>query len=397
MIVNEKNANKVTKVGNIPLDWSLVELDEVAEVIDGDRSSRYPNQDDIVKQGVLFLSTKNINGSYFSFNERRFITEEKYKTITKGKLRKNDLVITMRGSIGKVALFKSVEFDRALINAQMSIIRPEKINSKYLWMALNSIIMPRHLRIITSGSAQPQLTKKDVKKIPIIVPSEREQSEIVNILSTWDKAIELKQQLIDLKKEQKIGLMQKLLTEKNFMIEHQSYSKKLGDICNISTGDKNNQDKIKDGEYPFFVRSENIEKINTYSYNGEAILIPGDGRIGQIFHYINGKFDFHQRVYKISDFSGNVSGKYIYYYLNKFFLKHALKFSAKATVDSLRRPMLTDFCIELPSLEKQNKIVEILDVVQKQIDLQNIELNVLKEQKKGLMQQLLTGKTRVKV
>ncbi|WP_186805130.1 restriction endonuclease subunit S, partial [Alkalibacterium kapii] len=249
----------------------------------------------------------------------------------------------------------------------------------------------------TGAGGRGGLNLKIIGNIKIPTPTLAEQEKIANIITTWDKAIELKQQLIDLKKEQKKGLMQKLLTDRNLLIEPQSYTMKLGDKCSISTGDKNNQDKSKDGEYPFFVRSENIEKINTYSYNGEAILIPGDGRIGQIFHYINGKFDFHQRVYKISDFSRDVSGKYIYYYLNQFFLKHALKFSAKATVDSLRMPMLTDFSINLPSLKKQKKIVEILDVVEKQLELQNIELDLLKQQKKGLMQQLLTGKTRVKV
>ena len=79
--------------------------------------------------------------------------------------------------------------------------------------------------------------------------------------------------------------------------------KKLGDICNIKTGKKDTKDKIENGIYPFFVRSQTVEKINSYSYDGEAILTAGDGvGVGKVFHYINGKFDFHQRVYKLSDF-----------------------------------------------------------------------------------------------
>ena len=72
--------------------------------------------------------------------------------------------------------------------------------------------------------------------------------------------------------------------------------KKLGDMSVIYTGKKNNQDKIENGKYPFFVRSQNVERINSYSFDGEAILIPGEGNLGSIVHYINGKFDFHQRV-----------------------------------------------------------------------------------------------------
>lgn len=385
--------------GEIPNDWDELLLKDMAEVIDGDRSSNYPSGDDIVKEGKLFLSTKNIIDSFFNFNEVRFITEEKFNSIKKGKLKKDDLVITMRGSIGSVARFSGEQFDTALINAQMSIIRPISVNSDYLWSALNSIIMPRYLKKITSGSAQPQLTKKDVEKIPVILPTLPEQKKIASILSIWDKAIELKEKLIEQKKEQKKGLMQRLLTGEvrlpGFDGEWQEVA--LGEITDISTGKKDNQDKVEYGKYPFFVRSENVERINSYSFDGEAILIPGDGRIGQIYHYIVGKFDYHQRVYKISDFSEISSGKFIYFYLSQFFHKEAIRYSAKATVDSLRLPMLTGMKIKLPALAEQNEIVGVLNIVDKEISLLEENLIYLKRQKQGLMQLLLTGKVRVKV
>lgn len=104
---------------------------------------------------------------------------------------------------------------------------------------------------------------------------------------------------------------------------------KLGDISSITTGSKNLKDNDPDGKYPFYVRSKNIEHINSYSYDGEAILIPGDGKIGKILHYVNGKFDYHQRVYKISDFK-NVEGKFIYYYLQKNFFTSCIKTFTKS-------------------------------------------------------------------
>ena len=131
----------------------------------------------------------------------------------------------------------------------------------------------------------------------------------------------------------------------------------MGEITNIKTGSSDLQDSDDDGEYPFFVRSENIERSNRYIFEGEAILIPGEGRLGDIYHYINGKFDYHQRVYKISDFEDLVTdGKFVLYYLQQNFKRHALKFTVKATVDSLRLPMLLDFEVKLPSLEEQKKI-----------------------------------------
>ena len=77
-------------------------------------------------------------------------------------------------------------------------------------------------------------------------------------------------------------------------------SEEFGRNCRNLYRKKNNQDKVEKRSLSFFVRSQIVESINTYSFDGEAILVPGEGNIGKIFHYINGKFDFHQRVYKIA-------------------------------------------------------------------------------------------------
>jgi len=71
----------------------------------------------------------------------------------------------------------------------------------------------------------------------------------------------------------------------------------------IKTGDKDTENREDSGKYPFYVRSQTVEHISTYSFDGEAILTAGDGvGVGKVFHYVNGKFDYHQRVYKISNF-----------------------------------------------------------------------------------------------
>ena len=162
---------------------------------------------------------------------------------------------------------------------------------------------------------------------------------------------------------------------------------KLGDISSITTGSKNLKDNDPNGKYPFYVRSKNIEHINSYSYDGEAILIPGDGKIGKIFHYVNGKFDYHQRVYKISDFK-NVEGKFIYYYLQKNFLHHALKHSLKATVDSLRLPVIKEMKIYFPTLDEQKRIVSLLSKIDTKISLMEQKYDVIKISKKIILQQL---------
>lgn len=169
-------------------------------------------------------------------------------------------------------------------------------------------------------------------------------------------------------------------------------------IADIKTGSKDTQDSIEGGAYPFFVRSKNIEHINSYSYNGEAILTPGDGDIGGIFHYIDGKFDYHQRVYKYSDFK-NYSGKFLYYFLLIFFKQKVMGLSAKSTVDSLRLPMLLDFeCIKNDKKEQQ-KIANFLDIKTAQFDsiISKKEklIEKLEEAKKSLISEVVTGKIKI--
>lgn len=144
--------------------------------------------------------------------------------------------------------------------------------------------------------------------------------------------------------------------------------KRLKEIARIDTGSKNTEDNIEDGFYPFFVRSQIVERINTYAFDGEAVLTAGDGAgVGKVFHYINGKFDYHQRVYKVSHFRG-VTGKFFFYYMMENFYKDALRFNAKSTVDSLRLPMFQHFTVTFGSQEEQQAIADYLDAKTAQID-----------------------------
>jgi len=144
------------------------------------------------------------------------------------------------------------------------------------------------------------------------------------------------------------------------------------------------------------VRSQTVERINSYSFDGEAILIPGEGGIGSIFHYINGKFDYHQRVYKISNFEANVCAKFVFYYLQQNFNKQAMKNSVKATVDSLRLPAFQDFEMVIPSKkEEQVAIMQVLSDMASEIELLTQKKDKCTLLKVGLMQQLLTGRIRL--
>lgn len=167
------------------------------------------------------------------------------------------------------------------------------------------------------------------------------------------------------------------------------------DLMKIETGSRNTEDKIDNGQYPFFVRSQTVEHIDSFHYDCEAVLTAGDGvGTGKVFHYINGKFDAHQRVYVMSQFK-DVLGKYFYYWFSKNFFAEVAKYTAKSSVDSVREQMIAGMVLPLPSAEEQQKIVGILSDIDTLItNLQKL-IQKKKDIRQGTMQMLVTGKKRL--
>lgn len=170
--------------------------------------------------------------------------------------------------------------------------------------------------------------------------------------------------------------------------------KRLKYLCSINTGNKDTVDAVDDGIYPFYVRSPHIEHINSYSFDGEAILMAGDGvGAGKVFHYVNEKFDYHQRVYNMHNFK-YINGKYLFYYIKELFSIEIEKGSAKSTVDSIRLPMLQNFIIPIPDISEQKAIADFLDEKCEKTDkiIEEIEeqIQVLEDYKKSLITETVT-------
>ena len=130
-------------------------------------------------------------------------------------------------------------------------------------------------------------------------------------------------------------------------------------MCSISTGKSNTQDKVEDGEYPFYVRSPIIERSTKYLYDEEAVLTVGDGvGTGKVFHYVNGKYDLHQRCYRMYDFTDALNARYFYHTFSKLFYKRVMAMTAKTSVDSVRLEMIADMEIPCPDIKEQEQIGE---------------------------------------
>lgn len=176
-------------------------------------------------------------------------------------------------------------------------------------------------------------------------------------------------------------------------------TKRLKFLCRITTGDKDTQDSEKEGVYKFYVRSPIIEHSNSWTFEGEGILMAGDGAgAGRVFHHAFGKYAVHQRVYRMANFK-EVNTYFLFYYLSSLFCKIMDMGSAQSTVPSVRMPMLTNFVVCMPAFNEQQLIVDYLKNRTSQIDslisLKQQKIAELKDYKKSIIYEYVTGKKKV--
>ena len=165
---------------------------------------------------------------------------------------------------------------------------------------------------------------------------------------------------------------------------------KFKDVCSTSTGNKNTQDKIDDGIYPFYVRSQTVERINSWTFDGEAILTAGDGvGVGKVFHHTYGKIGVHQRVYILSNFKCDAN--YLFHFFSSNFYNRVKRMSAKNSVDSVRKEMITEMPLYLPSEQEQTKIGVLLSLLDERISTQNKIIEDLKKLKCAIIEKVLNN------
>ncbi|MBU2942931.1 restriction endonuclease subunit S [Shimia thalassica] len=161
--------------------WVAARLDEIAIFENGDRSSNYPSGPDIKPEGIAFFSTKNLSDHRLHFRNLDFITNEKFESLRSGKLQDQDILITLRGSVGKFGLFEATEaIGTGFINAQLMIIRSvEPALVPFLITFMKSGVFSEQVVRLSSGSATPQLSGGKLSEAEIWLPPLAEQRRIV--------------------------------------------------------------------------------------------------------------------------------------------------------------------------------------------------------------------------
>ncbi|SUP20845.1 restriction endonuclease subunit S [Vibrio alginolyticus] len=384
---------------NVPNGWTVALLDSVAERCSGHTPSK--SSPEYWNGGIKWISLAD------SFRLDNGYVYETDKEISQLGIDNSSAVIHPKGTVvlsRDAGVGKSAVMAEPMAVSQHFIAWKCDANKKvhnwflYNWLQFHKPTFERQ----AVGSTIKTIGLPFFKKLKIALPSYDEQRKIAKILSTWDKAISTIEKLLETSKQQKKALMQQLLTGKKRLVnpetgkvfEGEWEEVLLGDISYITTGSSNREDSSLDSEYTFFDRSEDIRRSNRYLFDAEAVIVAGEGQDFVPKHF-EGKFDLHQRTYAIMNFEKSV-GKFLYYYIG-YYRHYFLAQAVGSTVKSLRLPMFQKMPIHLPKVGEQQKIVSILNAADKEIEVLEAKLAHFKQEKKALMQQLLTGKRRVKV
>ncbi|MFA6816533.1 MAG: restriction endonuclease subunit S [Lentisphaeria bacterium] len=323
---------------------------------------------------------------------RKNITENGLKASATKLIPKNSIAIVTRVGVGKLAF---IPYEYATSQDFLSLSK-FKINNWYgvysIWKKLQSELHA------VQGTSIKGITKEELLKKQIKIPIQNtEQTKIGSYFQEVDKLIRLHQRKYDKLGNLKKAMLEKLFPQKGANVPEIRFKgftqpweeSEVKDLCSISTGKSNTQDKIKDGKYPLYVRSPIIEHSNKFLYNEEAVLTVGDGvGTGKVYHYVNGKYDLHQRVYRMYDFNG-IIGKYFFYYFSNNFNERVMTMTAKTSVDSVRLEMISEMPIKFPiSNKEQKKIATYFQNLDKQISLHQEELEKLKNIKKACLEKM---------
>ena len=396
-------------IGQIPEGWEVSKVKYKYEFTTGftPDTSNTEFYDD--ENGAIWVTIADIDENKYIFDSKSKLSSIYIETYTPKPVKKGSLLYSFKLSVGKTAFAGTDLYTNEAIGA---FINHENVNLNYLNYASFLMEFNANRNIYNAKLLNSTLIKNSI----IVVPPLQEQAAIADFLDKRNTEIDaitkkITQQIQTLK-DYRHSLITEAVTKgldktaayKDSGIDILGYVNRdyeiirLRYLCNFTTGSQDTQDADEDGQYNFYVRSPKILRTNKSDFNGTAILMAGDGvGAGKIFHYAEGEFGVHQRVYILHNFK-RVNPKFLHKYMS--FSIEIEKGSAKSTVDSIRLPMLQNFNVVVPPLQEQAAIADFLDDKTAKIDRiiakKEQQLDIIKEHRKSLIYEYVTGKKRVK-
>ena len=384
-----KQGYKQTKVGIIPEDWEVVKIKEATSYVD--YRGKTPTKTD---NGVFLVTAKNIKQGFIDYQASlEFVSETEYHEIMRRGMPKiGDILITTEAPLGNVA-----QIDKENIALAQRVIKfraKKNVKNDFLKHYFLSNRFQSYLYRMAIGTTVLGIQGKELHNMSISIPPLKEQEKIAEILTTWDEAISLHVKLIEEKEQLKIGLMQKLLSSEvrfaGFCDEWEEV--RLGEIAEIYQPQTISQTELTNEGFDVYGANGIIGKYYQYNHELEQIAVTCRGNTCGTVNFTKPKSWITGNAMVINlDNSTKAIKTFIYYlFLNTNFTY---------LISGSGQPQITgnikNHKLKLPLLPEQQKIAEVLSLADDELNLLKKELEELKQQKKGLMQKLLTGEVRV--
>ena len=398
--------------------WKQCKLSDLVNVIDGDRGKNYPTEADFEPHGhTLFLNASNVTIDGFLFDTNQFITEEKSNSMGSGKIIKDDIIITSRGSLGHIAWYNdSVQqvMPHLRINSGMLILRNKaNVKTSYLHQFMKSDKGKAQIVFMSFGSAQPQLTKKGVESFTVNYPIDtEEQIKIGAFFSKLDNTITLQQRKLNSLQKLKKGLLQKMFPKNGENIPEIRFpefsdawkQRKLCEFVNFYSGLTYKPEDVNQIG-TFVLRSSNVKNGEILDadnvYVNEDIAKSEKVQLGDIIVVVrNGSRDLigkHATVKRsmpntvIGAFMTGIRAKE-YSFVNALLdtnqFEKEINKNLGATINQITGYMFSNMSFTIPSEEEQHKIGSFFTQLDNTITLQQRKLEFLQKLKKGLLQQM---------
>lgn len=368
-----------------------------------------------VDDGIPYIKSSDLTPQIILGELQRtsHVIHEKY---VRSSVVPGDIVFSLRGDIGAVAIVPTTIQVANLTQGTARIAANENVDTNFLYQLFKSNILKKAVLRVCKGSTFQEISLKDLRKIKVTLPDTLEQKRIAEILGTWDRAIAATEALITASEAQKKALMQQLLTGKRRLpgFEGEWKEVKLGDVASSSSGGtpKSTVEEYYDGGIQWasvadmtacnkFINKtartlsqlglenssarlfpENTVLIAMYASIGETAIVQNAMSTSQAILGLQAKPSLHHM--------------YLYYLLTA--QKPKLKtLGQQGAQSNLNAGMVKALRINLPPFEEQKMIAEVLSISEKEVEALQAKLQTLKTEKAALMQQLLTGKRRVKL
>jgi type I restriction enzyme S subunit len=411
---------KQTEVGMLPEAWGVVDFVSFGRVIDGDRGVQYPGVGDFRENGYcLFLNAGNVTKEGFRFAKRQFISAEKDKKLNKGKLARGDVVLTTRGTLGNFAYFSAdVPFDQIRINSGMVILRntSETVSNTYEYLVLRSRIVESQIERLSFGSAQPQLTVKNISTLKVpLPPTKAEQEAIVEALSDAGALTESLVQLIAKKRDLKKGVMQELFRPKNNWVERRLGNTavlkarigwqgltiaeylKFGNFYLVTGTDF--KDGFIDWSNCHYVEELRYRQDRNIQLRNRDVLVTKDGTIGKValVNHLDKPATLNSGVFVIRPIEDAFHPEFFYYLLySSVFTKFLTQLSAGSTISHLYQKDFVNFIYKTPTtITEQATIAGILYDMDAELAALEAKLAKARSIEQGMVQELLNGRIRL--